>query len=131
LLNAGSKLANEQGCKVDTLGITPAQIAGIIALRASNTIGSSAGSTLFALLCNTDQGAEEIAEAEGLLQVTDENALGEWVHAAIEAQPQAADDVRNGKDAAIGRLIGDVMKRSRGSADAGAVRAQILTTLRP
>jgi aspartyl-tRNA(Asn)/glutamyl-tRNA(Gln) amidotransferase subunit B len=131
LLNAGSKLANEHGCNVHALGITPDQLAGIISLRSSNSIGSSAGTTLFSLLCNSDQTAEEIADVEGLLQVTDENALGEWVQAAIETQPQAANDVRNGKDAAIGRLIGDVMKRSGGSADAGAVRKQLLATLRP
>ncbi|MBT4530398.1 MAG: Asp-tRNA(Asn)/Glu-tRNA(Gln) amidotransferase subunit GatB [Phycisphaerae bacterium] len=130
LLNAGAKLANERGCQVDTLGITPEQVAGIIALRGSNCIGSSAGTTLFSLLCDSDQTADSVAETAGLLQVTDENALTEWVQAAIEAQPQAADDIRNGKDAAIGRLIGDVMKRSGGSADASAVRAHIISTLR-
>ena len=61
--------------------------------------------------------------------MTDEHALSKWVREAIEAQPQAADDVRHGKDAAIGRLIGEVMKRSGGSADAKAVRSQILASL--
>ncbi len=60
----------------------------------------------------------------------DEKQLAVWVLEAIESQPQAADDVRAGKDAAIGRLIGEVMKRSGGSAEAGAVREQLLTTLR-
>ena len=131
LLNAGAKLANEKGCKVDALGITPGQIAGIIDLRETNSIGSSAGNTLFDLLCTSDQTATALAEAEGLLQVTDENALDSWALTAIEAQPQAADDVRNGKDAALGRLIGEVMKCSGGSADAGAVRKQLLAILRP
>ena len=131
LLNAGAKLANEKGCRVDELGITPEQLAGVITLRSENSIGSSAGSSLFALLCDSDKTAEVLAEEEGLLQVHDENALIQWVQESIETQPQAADDVKNGKDAAIGRLIGEVMKRSGGSADAGAVRKQILATLRP
>jgi aspartyl-tRNA(Asn)/glutamyl-tRNA(Gln) amidotransferase subunit B len=130
ILNAGAKLANEKGRSVDELGITPEQIAGIIALREANTIGSSAANTLFELLCTSDQTAESLADAEGLLQVNDENALATWIQEAIDAQPQAADDIRNGKDAAIGRLIGEVMKRSGGSADAGAVREKIVTTLR-
>ncbi|HIA71828.1 MAG TPA: Asp-tRNA(Asn)/Glu-tRNA(Gln) amidotransferase subunit GatB [Phycisphaerales bacterium] len=130
LLNAGAKEANEQGCRVDALGITPEQIAGIISLRGENKIGSSAAGTLFVKLCSSDQTAESLAESEGLLQVNDENTLATWVQEAIDAQPQAADDVRQGKDAAIGRLMGEVMKRSGGSADAGAVRKQLLATLR-
>lgn len=130
ILNAGAKLANEQGCDVDELGITAEQLAGIIVLRENNSIGSSAATTLFGLLCDSDQTAEALAESEGLLQVNDENALAAWVQEAIEAQPQAAQDVREGKDAAIGRLIGEVMKRSGGSADAGPVRTQLLAILR-
>jgi len=131
LLNAGAKEANEQGCKVDDLGITPEQIAGIITLRVENKIGSSAAGALFVKLCASDQTAEAVAESEGLLQVNDENTLATWVQEAIEAQPQAADDVTQGKDAAIGRLMGEVMKRSGGSADAGVVKKQLLETLRP
>jgi len=130
LLNAGAKLSNEKGCSVDELGITPEQIVGIISLRSENSIGSSAANTLFELLCDSDLTASSVAESNSLLQVTDENALQTWVQEAIEAQPQAAEDVRGGKDAAIGRLIGEVMKRSGGSADASAVRTQVLSTLR-
>ena len=85
---------------------------------------------MFVKLCSSDQTAESLAESEGLLQVNDEKTLATWVLEAIDAQPQAADDVRQGKDAAIGRLMGEVMKRSGGSADAGAVRKQLLATLR-
>jgi aspartyl-tRNA(Asn)/glutamyl-tRNA(Gln) amidotransferase subunit B len=130
LLNAGAKLSNEKGCNIDALGITPDQVAGIIALRMENSIGSSSANTLFELLCDSDLTAEVVAESEGLLQVSDAGVLATWVQEAIEAQPQAADDVRGGKDAAIGRLIGDVMKRSGGSADAGAVRTKLLSILR-
>jgi aspartyl-tRNA(Asn)/glutamyl-tRNA(Gln) amidotransferase subunit B len=62
--------------------------------------------------------------------VTDAAEIDTWVKEAIGAQPQAADDVRGGKDAAIGRLVGEVMKRSGGSADASAVRDLLLATLR-
>jgi aspartyl-tRNA(Asn)/glutamyl-tRNA(Gln) amidotransferase subunit B len=131
LLNTGAKLSNEQGCMVDELGITPEQIAGIIALRLSNDIGSSSANTLFELMCTSDQTAQSLAESKGLLQVVDEDALALWIQEAIDAQPQATADVRDGKDAAIGRLIGEVMNRSGGSADAGRVRAKLLQTLRP
>ena len=130
ILNAGAKHANELGSSVESLGVTPEQIAGIIELRASKSIGSSAADTLFGLLCDSDLDAAVLAEEEGLLQVTDVAEVDAWVKEAIEAQPQAADDVRGGKDAAIGRLVGEVMKRSGGSADATMVRELLLTTLR-
>jgi aspartyl-tRNA(Asn)/glutamyl-tRNA(Gln) amidotransferase subunit B len=131
LLNAGAKKSNELNCMVDELGITPEQISGIIGLRADNRIGSSAANKLFDLLCSSEQSAEVVAESEGLFQVTDTSKLRVWVEESIEAQPHAADDVRNGKDAAIGRLIGEVMKRSGGSAEASAVRSELLSVLRP
>ena len=45
---------------------------------------------------------------------------------AVEANPGPAEDVRNGKDAALNRILGHVMKLSKGSADPGQVR-ELLT----
>jgi aspartyl-tRNA(Asn)/glutamyl-tRNA(Gln) amidotransferase subunit B len=56
--------------------------------------------------------------------------LDEWVQQAIAAQPQAAQDFAQGKDAALGRLVGHVMKISRGQADAGVVHATFTKRLR-
>ena len=129
LLNAGAKYANEKSCAVNKLGITPEQLAGLIALRNSNKVGSSAADKLFGLLCDSEKTPEVLAEERGLLQITDDGAIDSWVEAAIEAQPQAAEDVRSGKDAAIGRLVGEVMKRSGGAADAKSVREKLLKQL--
>ena len=130
LLNTGVKIANEAHTSVDQLGISPEQVGEIMDLRNENQIGSTAAQTLFGLLCQSEKSAESVAKDEGLLQVNDEASLANWVQEAIDAQPQATEDVRSGKDAAIGRLIGEVMKRSGGSADAGAARKYILETLR-
>ena len=129
LLNAGAKYANENKCEVNELGITPEQLAGLIVLRQENKIGSSAADKLFGLLCHSDKTPENVAEENELLQVTDDGAIDSWVIEAIEAQPQAADDVRSGKNAAIGRLVGEVMKRSCGTADAKSVREKLLLQL--
>jgi len=61
--------------------------------------------------------------------VRDEGQLDRWCEAAIEAQPQAADDFRSGKAAAIGRLVGQVMKVSRGQADAKAAKEKLTQKL--
>ena len=129
LLNAGAKRANERGCGVHELGISPRQVAQIIELRDQEAIGSTAADELFGLLCDSDDKAQAVAEQHGLLQVRDEGQLDRWCEGAIEAQPQAADDFRSGKAAAIGRLVGQVMKVSRGQADAKAAKEKLTQKL--
>ncbi len=131
LLNSAAKRANENNCRLDELGVAPRQVAQIVALREADTIGSSAADELFALLMKTDDDAETTAHRHGLIQVSDAGQLEAWVAEAIEAQAQAAQDYRDGKDAAIGRLLGAVMKISGGTADAKAVRDQLQRRLRP
>ena len=81
-------------------------------------------------LATADEGAPALAEAHGLVQVKDEGQLDAWIDAAITEQPQAAEDFAGGKDAAVGRLMGSVMKASQGQADAKAVQAKLRERLR-
>jgi aspartyl-tRNA(Asn)/glutamyl-tRNA(Gln) amidotransferase subunit B len=129
LLNAGAKRANERGCGVWELGIAPARVAEIIELRDDQAIGSSAADELFGLLCDTDEPARAVAGHHGLLQVQDEDQLDRWCEEAIRSQTQAVDDFRSGKEAALGRLIGHVMKASGGRADAKGARQKLVEKL--
>lgn len=61
----------------------------------------------------------EYAKTKGYLQVSDEAAIGGIVDQVIAENPQAADDVRNGEMKAIGFLVGQVMKQSKGQANPG------------
>jgi aspartyl-tRNA(Asn)/glutamyl-tRNA(Gln) amidotransferase subunit B len=130
LLNVGARRANELGCGIHELGISPLQIAQILVLRDGQVIGSTAAEELFVLLCETDQDASAVAARHGLIQVRDEGQLERWCEQALLAQPKAAEDFRGGKDAALGRLVGEVMKLSRGQADAKAVRERLAARLR-
>ncbi|MEX0741635.1 MAG: Asp-tRNA(Asn)/Glu-tRNA(Gln) amidotransferase subunit GatB, partial [Phycisphaeraceae bacterium] len=114
LLNNLGKRANERGIFLSALGITPAQIAAIERMNADNKISSSAADELYGLCIELGPAAdaEKLAEEKGLMQVSDDTAIDAWVDAAIAAEPQAADDVANGKMAAVGRLIGAAMKAS-------------------
>ena len=72
---------------------------------------------------------EAVVAARGLEVVSDDGALGEAVDRAIANDPDAAQKIRDGKQAAAGALIGFVMKQMRGQADAGRVRELILEKL--
>jgi aspartyl-tRNA(Asn)/glutamyl-tRNA(Gln) amidotransferase subunit B len=132
ILQAGAKRANEQGVGVWELGITPEQIAQIVELRQGNEIGSSAADELFGILCESDSDARAAAEQNNLLQVRDEGQLEAWCDAVIAdpANAKSVEDIQGGKQAAIGRLIGSVMKVSGGQADAKAVRGKLIEKLR-
>ncbi len=128
LLNNLAKRANEQSCLVSDLPITPQQIATIEQMVADNKVSSNGADELFGLCCDagsSDVDPAELAEKRGLIQVSDDSALDEWVSAAITAEPQAAEDVRGGKMAAIGRLVGAVMKVSKGQANPKVVQQKL------
>lgn len=122
-----SKFANEKSVLPDALGISAKQVADVIGLTASNKVGSSAVDELLALCADSGDSAERLAEANGLMQVTDDSALEAWVGEVL-ANPKMAksvDDVKNGKDKAINALLGQVMRLSKGSANPQAVTAMI------
>ena len=126
-----SKLANEQGVLPDALGVSAQQVADIITLTSGNKVGSSAVDTLLELCASSDDSAEQLADSNGLMQVTDDSALEAWVDEVL-ANPKMAksvDDVKNGKDKAINALLGQVMRLSKGSANPQTVTAMIKAKL--
>jgi aspartyl-tRNA(Asn)/glutamyl-tRNA(Gln) amidotransferase subunit B len=64
-----------------------------------------------------------------MLTVRDEGALDAWCEQVIRENPKVADDVRAGKVAAVGRLVGGVMKLSGGAADAAGVKTRLMRML--
>ncbi|MBY0260695.1 MAG: Asp-tRNA(Asn)/Glu-tRNA(Gln) amidotransferase subunit GatB [Phycisphaerales bacterium] len=139
VLQSGAKRANERTTMdrqvlVSDLGISPAQVAGIIALREAGTLNSTSADELFGALCEGGGEApgadpEAVAKARGWLIVRDAGALEAWCDQVIAASPKAADDVRAGKLQALGRLVGETMKLAGGAADAKAVRETLLKKL--
>ncbi|MBL0928041.1 MAG: Asp-tRNA(Asn)/Glu-tRNA(Gln) amidotransferase subunit GatB [Phycisphaerales bacterium] len=132
VLQSGFKRANERQVPVPHLGISPAQVGAIAAMREAGEISAAAMDELFGLCCTPEHaGADPRALARGrsMVQVRDEGALLAWVDQAIANQPRSADDVRAGKTAALGRLVGEVMKLSGGKADGAAVRAALMRQL--
>ena len=63
----------------------------------------------------------EIIEGEGMQQISDDSAIEDLVKKAIESNPQAVESFKAGKEAALGAIVGWVMKESKGQADPGKV----------
>jgi len=124
-----TRRANDAGVDVVDLGVSPAQVAAVQALVDAGTINDKLARQVFDGLLAGEGTPEEIVAARGLAVVSDDGALGAAVDAAIAANPDVADKIRDGKVAAAGALIGAVMKEMRGQADAARVRELILEKL--
>jgi aspartyl-tRNA(Asn)/glutamyl-tRNA(Gln) amidotransferase subunit B len=100
---------------------TPEAVAALAGLVETKAISHGAGKQVLAQLVANGGDPAEIVEREGLAQISDSSELEGIVDRAIEAEPEAAEQVRAGNDKAIGRIVGAVMKESKGRADGGAV----------
>jgi aspartyl-tRNA(Asn)/glutamyl-tRNA(Gln) amidotransferase subunit B len=113
----------QSGAEDDPLAskATPEAVAVLAGLVEARTISHGAGKQVLAKLVSEGGDPAEIVEREGLAQISDTSELEGIVDRAIEAESEAAEQVRAGNEKAIGRIVGAVMKETKGRADGGAV----------
>jgi aspartyl-tRNA(Asn)/glutamyl-tRNA(Gln) amidotransferase subunit B len=107
----------------------PAELAALIAMVADGRISRANGKDVFDAHLATGRGVQAIVEERGYHQISDTGALARIVEAVIAANPAAVADVRAGREQAIGFLVGQVMKETRGQANAAGARAAIRSAL--
>ena len=117
-LNAENKSAAEAP-------FAPAHLGRLAGLVASGTLSSKGAKDVFARMWETGKDPQALVAELGLSQVSDDKQVMEWVKAAVSANPKAADDLKSGKEAAIGALVGAVMKLSKGKANPALVNKLI------
>ena len=112
---------NANGLELDEVKITGQGLGEMIQLIEKGTISNKIAKTVFKALVETGKSPQQIVEEQGLVQISDEGAILAIVDAVIAANPQSVEDFRNGKDKAIGFLVGSVMKETKGKANPGLV----------
>ena len=121
--------SNEREIDAADLPITPAQVARVIALVADGSLSAGLAKQAVDGVLETRAEVDSVVADRGLVVVSDLDALGKVADEAIAANPDIAEKVRGGKVAAVGALVGAVMKATQGQADAGAVRQILLQRL--
>jgi aspartyl-tRNA(Asn)/glutamyl-tRNA(Gln) amidotransferase subunit B len=96
----------------------------------TGTISGNAGKDVMEKMVATGKSAKEIIAAEGMQQISDDSAIEELVKKAIAANPKAIESWKAGKVAALGTIIGWVMKESKGQANPGKVQVMLQKLLR-
>ncbi len=119
----------ELGEYADSVAIGADQVAELDDLDRAGTLNDSMARQVLDGVLAGEGNPRAVAAARGLQLVSDSGALESAVNAAIAANPDVAQRIREGKVAAAGALIGHVMKAMGGQADAAQVRELILTTL--
>jgi aspartyl-tRNA(Asn)/glutamyl-tRNA(Gln) amidotransferase subunit B len=121
--------ANEADVEPAELAISAEQVARVIGLVADGELSTGLARKAVDGVLRTGDDVDTVVANEGLRLMSDVDAVASAVDAAIEAQPDVVAKIRGGKTAAVGALVGAVMKATRGQADATVVRQLILDRL--
>jgi len=105
--------------------VEPEALAALVGLVGEKKISHGSGKQVLATLVAEGGDPDAIVEREGLAQISDSGELEAIVVAAIEANPEAAEQIRAGNAKAIGAIVGAVMKETKGRADGGEVNRLI------
>ncbi len=109
--------------------VRPGQLAQMIQLIDAGTISGKTAKDVFEKMWATGEGAKQIVEREGLLQVSDEAALEAAIAEVIAQSPGQVDTYRKGKPATFGWFVGQVMKKTGGRANPQVVHALLKKAL--
>jgi aspartyl-tRNA(Asn)/glutamyl-tRNA(Gln) amidotransferase subunit B len=121
--------ANEREIEAAELPISPSQVARVIALVSDGSLSVALARQAVDGVLETGEDVDAVVAGRGLKVVSDTGALEQAADDAIAANPDVADKVRGGKVAAVGALVGAVMRATRGQADAAAVKHILLRKL--
>ena len=128
LMGEGLRLLKEQNMEPEDIRFSPAHLAKLIEMVDKKVINSSVAKEVFQAMFDSDADPEQYVEEKGLAAVNDEETLRKTIKEVIAANPQSVEDYRNGKEKAIGFLVGQTMKLMKGKADPSGVN-QILREL--
>ncbi len=115
------RLMKEEEMDADELRFSPAHLASLIALTDSRAINSSVAKEVFGVMFAEDIDPAAYVEEKGLKSVSDEGELRSTLAQIVAENPQSVADFKGGKEKALGFLVGQAMKATKGKADPGLV----------
>lgn len=128
LMGETMRLLKEHNMDPEDITFSPVNLAKLIALADAGTINGTVAKEVFEQIFAKDIDPEQYVAEKGLKTVNDEDALRKTIAQIIEDNPKSVEDYHNGKEKAIGFLVGQTMKAMKGKANPGMVN-QILKEL--
>jgi len=121
---------NDRNLEPSESPVSPENLAGLVKMIADGTISGKIAKDVFAEMLEGRGDPKSIVEQKGWVQVKDTGAVETWVDDAIAANPGPAREYAEGKDRALGFLVGRIMKASKGKANPQMVNDLIRKKLR-
>lgn len=128
LMNDVNSYLNDKQVDLQDTKLTPANLAGMIKLIDDGTISSKMAKKVFKGILDGQEPAA-YAEKNGLVQLSDPAKLQPIVDEVLANNQQSIEDYKNGKDRAVGFLVGQIMKQTRGKANPGVVNKLLMKAL--
>lgn len=110
-------LLNADGVEITACKIKPEQLASMLVLIDEGTISGKIAKTVFVEMFASGKDPKNIVKEKGLVQISDEGAIIAVVDEVLTKNPKSVEDFRAGKERALGFLVGQVMKATRGKAN--------------
>ncbi|NGP46087.1 Asp-tRNA(Asn)/Glu-tRNA(Gln) amidotransferase subunit GatB [Bacillaceae bacterium SIJ1] len=117
LMGEVSAYLNANALEFKDIALTPEGLGKLIGLIEKGTISSKIAKKVFKDLIEKGGDPEKIVEDKGLVQISDPSQLAGIVEEVVTNNPQSIEDFKNGKDRALGFLVGQVMKATKGKAN--------------
>lgn len=117
LMGEVSKHLNSEGIGILECPVSPKQLTDLLVLIEKGTISSKIAKTVFEEMWTSRKDAEVIVKEKGLVQISDSSEIIAIVEGVIAANPQSVADFKAGKEKAIGFLVGQIMKQTKGRAN--------------
>ena len=124
-----SRILNETEMEPIAIPFDANQLGKLVVLIDKGTISSSIGKKVLVELFENPRDPEEIIKEKGWIQISDEGAIKEVVMKILEANPQSVADFKAGKDRALGFLVGQAMKETKGKANPKMLNEMFLAEL--
>lgn len=112
-----SRILNEKEMEPVEIPFTAEQLANLVILIDKGTISSSIAKKVLTEMFENPREPEEIIKEKGWIQISDEGAIKEVVQKVLANNPQSVADFKAGKDRALGFLVGQAMKETKGKAN--------------
>ena len=125
-----SRILNETEMEPIEIPFDSQQLGKLIILIDKGTISSSIAKKVLVEMFEHPRDPEDIIDEKGWVQISDEGAIKEVVLKVLEANPQSVADYKGGKDKALGFLVGQAMKETRGKANPQMLNQMFLEELK-
>jgi len=112
-----SAYLNARSMEIDAVRVTPGQLAAMIAMVDKGIISGKIAKSVFEEMLETGKDPEDIVAERGITQISDQDELQRLVTEVLEENPASVDDYRRGKEKALGFLVGQVMRKTKGRAN--------------